>query len=141
MSLGNKADLSDTLHTYSYITTGALLIFGIGTYIQAWDVLLIFERQILVFSGIFITIWACSLVIDSKIYVRLLADIFLLGGTILGLNTWVSLGNQILQIIGILCLCAVIVHLIVVLTALVYSRSGIIEIRVSQATEIDAKTP
>lgn len=141
MSLRNKADLSDTLHTYSYIATGALLIFGIGTYIQAWNVSLIFERQILVFSGIFVTIWACSLVIDSKPYVRFLADIFILGGTILGLNMWVSLGNQSLQILGILCLCAVIVHLTVVLRALVHSRSGIIEIRESQATEIDAQTP
>lgn len=140
LSLSNTSDLNDTLQSFSYMTAAALWIFGIGTYIESWNVFLFSERQLLVLSGIFVTIWACSLVIDSKLYVRFVADILLLGGTVLGLNIWFSLGNQILQIIGILGLCAVTVHLIVVLAALVYTRSGIIEIRVPHATEIDAQT-
>ncbi len=141
LSLSNTSDLNDTLQSLSYMTAAALLIFGIGTYIVSWNVVLASERQSLALAGIFVTIWACSLVIGSKLYVRLVSDILLLGGTILGLNLWFSLGNQLLQMIGILCLCAVIVHLIVVLTALVHTRSGKIDTRLPQSNEIDAQTP
>ena len=141
LSFSNTSDLNDTLQSFSYMTAAALWIFGIGTYIESWNLFVFSERQLLVLSGIFVTIWACSLVIDSKLSVRFVADILLLGGTVLGLNIWFTLGNQILQIIGILCLCAVIVHLIVVFAALVQTRSGIIEIRVPQVKEIDAQTP
>jgi hypothetical protein len=141
LSLSNTSDLNDTLQSLSYMTAAALLIFGIGTYIVSWNVVLVSERQSLALAGIFVTIWACSLVIDSKLYVRLVSDILLLGGTILGLNLWFSLGNQLLQMIGILCLCVVIVHLIVVLTALVHTRSGKIDTRLLQSNEIDAQTP
>jgi len=141
LSLGNTSDLNDTLQSLSYMAAAALWIFGIGTYIASWNVVLVSERQSLALAGIFVTIWACSLVIDSKLYVRFVADILLLGGIFLGLNLWFSLGNQLLQMIGILCLCAVIVHLIVVLTALVHTRSGIIDTRVPQSKEIDAQIP
>ncbi len=141
LSLSNTSDLNDTLQSLSYMTAAALWIFGIGTYIVSWNVVLVTERQSLALTGIFVTIWACSLVIDSKLYVRFVADILLLGGIFLGLNLWFSLGNQLLQMIGILCLCAVIVHLIVVLTALVHTRSGIIDTRLPQSKKIDAQTP
>ncbi|TET09233.1 MAG: hypothetical protein E3J86_08770 [Candidatus Thorarchaeota archaeon] len=141
LSLSNTSDLNDTLQSLSYMTAAALWIFGIGTYIVSWNVVLVTERQSLALAGIFVTIWACSLVIDSKLYVRFVADILLLGGIFLGLNLWFSLGNQLLQMIGILCLCAVIVHLIVVLTALVHTRSGIIDTRLPQSKKIDAQTP
>jgi hypothetical protein len=141
LSLSYTSALNDTLKSFSYMTAAALWVFGIGTYIESWNVLLFSDRQLLVLSGIFVTIWACALVIESKLYVRFVADILLLGGTVLGLNIWFSLGNQVLQIIGVLCLCAVIVHLMVVLAAIVNTRSGIIEIRVPLAKEIDAQTP
>ncbi len=130
LSFSDTLDLNDNLKSFSIITTAALWIFGFGSYIGSWSVSLFSERQPLVFSGIFVIFWACSLLIEMKLYARFIADILLLGGTVLGLNMWFLLGNQILQVIGICCLCAVIVHLIVVLVALVRTQSGSIEIRV-----------
>ncbi len=130
LSFSDTLELNDNLKSFSIITTAALWIFGFGSYIGCWSVSLFSERQPLVFSGIFVIFWACSLLIEMKLYARFIADILLLGGTVLGLNMWFLLGNQILQVIGICCLCAVIVHLIVVLVALVRTQSGSIEIRV-----------
>ncbi len=140
LSFSDNLDLNDNLKSFSIITTAALWIFGFGSYIGSWSVSLFSERQPLVFSGIFVIFWACSLLIEMKLYARFIADILLLGGTVLGLNMWFLLGNQILQVIGICCLCAVIVHLIVVLVALVRTHSGSIEIRVPLAKETDIQT-
>jgi hypothetical protein len=79
-------------------------------------------------SGIFVVIWACALVVDMKPYARFVADILLLGGVLFGLNAWFSIGNLILQTIGILCLVAVVVHLIVIVAVQVHTLSGSIEI-------------
>jgi hypothetical protein len=128
LSQNSPSELNKTLQSFSYVTAAALLVFGIGTYIHSWSLLLYSERMIPLFSGTFIIIWACSLVVDMKLHARFVSDILLLGGVLFGLNAWFSIGNLILQTIGILCLCAVVVHLIVVLAVKVHTVSSLVEI-------------
>jgi hypothetical protein len=142
LSQNSPSELNDTLLSLSYITTATLLVFGIGTYIQSWSLPLYSERMIPLLSGIFVVIWACSLVIDMKLYARFVADIFLLGGVLFGLNTWFSIGNLLLQTIGILCLCAVVVHLFVIIAIQVHTLSGLVEIpEPSLSRSIDEQAP
>ncbi|MFW9869394.1 MAG: hypothetical protein ACFFEL_07195 [Candidatus Thorarchaeota archaeon] len=141
LSLNDTLKLNDNLKTYSFMTAAAIWIFGFGTYIQSWNVTLFSERQLLVISGIFVIIWAGSLLIHSKLYVRIFADLFLLGGIGLGLNVWVSLGNQLLQVTGILCVCAIIVHLVVALSVLIHNQSDIVETQDPENSEVAAPTP
>lgn len=128
LSQNNLSELNETLQSFSYITAAAFWVFGIGTYIQSWSLPLFSERMIPLLSGIFVVIWACALVVDMKLYTRFVADILLLGGVLIGLNAWFSIGNLILQAVGILCLCAIVVHLIVIIAVQVHTLSGLVEI-------------
>ncbi|MHA2151120.1 MAG: hypothetical protein ACXAAQ_03895 [Candidatus Thorarchaeota archaeon] len=123
LSLNNADDQNETLQNYSYITTATILIYGIGTYIRAWEVLLTSERQFLILSGIFVTIWASSLVIKLGLFERLIANMFLIGGVSFGLNIWFVLGDMTLQIIGVLCVCTLAIHTIAILSGIVHARN------------------
>lgn len=124
LSSTDTDDFNDNVLSFSYITAAVLFVFGIGSYIQAWNVLEVSARQLLVISGIFVTIWACSLIIKMGLYERVLADVFLLGGTSLGLIFWSTLGDTTLQIIGLLGISAAAIHFLLVLIGLFHSRNN-----------------
>ncbi|MHA2027091.1 MAG: hypothetical protein ACW98U_14415 [Candidatus Thorarchaeota archaeon] len=124
LSSTDTDDFNDNILSFSYITAAVLFVFGIGSYIQAWNVLEVSARQLLITSGIFVTIWACSLFIKMGIRERFIADTFLLGGVSLGLIIWSTLGDMTLQIIGILGICAVVLHFLLVIIGLIHSRNN-----------------
>ncbi len=124
LSSSDTDDFNDNVLSFSYITAAVLFVFGIGSYIQAWNVLEVSARQLLVISGIFVTIWACSLFIKMGLRERFVADVFLLGGTSLGLIIWSTLGDMTLQVIGLLGICAAVLHFLLVIIGLIHSKNN-----------------
>ncbi|MFX1482721.1 MAG: hypothetical protein ACFFCP_05970 [Promethearchaeota archaeon] len=130
LSLNNPSKLNDALHSFSYTAMATVLVFGIGTYILGWNVYLYSERQFLIFSSIFISIWALSLGLDMKAsfarkYGRIIADLLLLCGLLLGVVVWHPLSNPLIGIIGTISISAMIVHLILVITALLHRNESL----------------
>jgi hypothetical protein len=130
LSSSTTDDLSENLFSFSYTTAIVSLVFGVASYVHAWNVPEFSARMPLFFSGIFVTIWACSLFIKMGIRERLISDVFLLGGTSLGLSVWSSLNDLILQTIGLLSLLAVVVHLLFVIVGLTHSRYSDVTVEV-----------
>ena len=122
LSSSDASTFNENLISFSYVTAAVLFVFSIGTYIQAWNVMEFSVRLPLILSAIFVAIWACSLVIKIGIYERLVADVFLLVGTSVGLLLWQSVNDLILQTIGLLSICTLLIHLLLVITLLLHSR-------------------
>jgi hypothetical protein len=105
--------LNKCLWDFTFLTVAILWIFGIWTYILSWPIELPIERQLLVISSTFISIWAGSLLLDQSNRTRILTDIMILGGLAINLSAWFSLANLTLILLGSIGLCSVLVHLLV----------------------------
>jgi Na+/glutamate symporter len=123
LSSWNGADFNSNLFSFSYTTAVLSIVFGVGTHIQAWNVSEILVREPLYLISFFVTIWASSLFIKMEVHERLVGDIFLLVGTSFGILFWSFVNDIILQVIGLLTLCAITIHFLQVIVALVYSRN------------------
>jgi hypothetical protein len=124
LSSWDDDDFNSNLFSFSFTTAALSLLFGLGTYIQGWNVSEFSARLPLFYSSIFVTIWACSLFINMGILERLTADILLLGGTSLGLVFWSILNDSILQVIGLLSASTIVLHLLLVIIGLIHSRTN-----------------
>ncbi|MFW9841697.1 MAG: hypothetical protein ACFFES_12440 [Candidatus Thorarchaeota archaeon] len=124
LSSWNTDDFNENLFSLSYTTAVLSIVFGLGTYIQAWNMFEFSIRLPLIFVGIFVIIWACSLVIKMGIRERVIGSAILLGGTAIGLGLWSSAGDMILQVIGLLSICSLIIYFLLVIVALIYSRNS-----------------
>ncbi|MFX1605097.1 MAG: hypothetical protein ACFFDD_04255 [Promethearchaeota archaeon] len=105
--------LNRCLRDFTYVTVAILWIFGIWTYLLSWPIELAMERQLLVFSSVFTSLWTGSLLIKQSNWTRILTDLMLLGGLAIGLYTWSVLANLTLVLLGTIGLCSVLVHLLV----------------------------
>ncbi|OLS30960.1 MAG: hypothetical protein ThorAB25_06160 [Candidatus Thorarchaeota archaeon AB_25] len=105
--------LNKCLRDFTFLTVAILWIFGIWTYILSWPIELPIERQLLVISSTFISIWAGSLLLNQSNRTRILTDIMILGGLAINLSAWFSLANLTLILLGSIGLCSVLVHLLV----------------------------
>lgn len=106
--------LNNRLREFTFVTAALLWIFGIWTYFLSWPINLQPERQILVISSVFISIWAGSLLVNQSNKIRILTDVMILGGLARGLYVWHSLGNLTLVLLGSIGLCSVLVHLLLI---------------------------
>ena len=117
MSLYTKlrlTHLNNRVREFSLVTAALLWIFGIWTYFLSWPIDLQPERQLLVISGVFISIWAGSLLVKQSNGTRILTDAMLLGGLGTGLYVWNSFANLTLVLLGSIVLCSVLVHLLLI---------------------------
>ncbi|MBY8997590.1 MAG: hypothetical protein KGD60_07650 [Candidatus Thorarchaeota archaeon] len=106
--------LNNRLREFSFVTAALLWIFGIWTYILSWPIDLQPERQILVISSVFISIWAVSLLANQSNGTRILTNVMILGGLATGLYVWNSLANLTLVLLGSIGFCSVLVHLLLI---------------------------
>ncbi|MFW9975990.1 MAG: hypothetical protein ACFFDQ_12035 [Candidatus Thorarchaeota archaeon] len=113
-----RTQLNGCLRDLSSITAAIIWIFGFRTYFLSWLIDLLPERQLLVLSSVFVSIWACSLLIKQSNRTRILTDIMLIGGLAIGLHTWNSLTNLPVFLLGNVGLCAVMFHLLLILVHL-----------------------
>ena len=106
--------LNNGIREFTFLTAALLWIFGIWTYFLSWPIDLQPERQILVISSVFISIWACSLLVNQSNGIRILTDVMILGGLTAGLYIWNSLANVSLILLGSIGLCSVLIHLLLI---------------------------
>ncbi|MFW9964955.1 MAG: hypothetical protein ACFFCX_15400, partial [Candidatus Sifarchaeia archaeon] len=106
--------LNKCLSELSFIIAVIIWIFGIRTYFLSWLIDFTLERQLLVFSSVFASIWAISLFMDQSNRIRILTDIMLLGGLAVGLFVWSTLANLTLFLLGSIAFCSVLIHLILI---------------------------
>jgi hypothetical protein len=130
MSFGLKSELrqvylSGRLREYSFLIAATLWIHGILTYFQSWSIDVNLERQMLVLSSVFVAIWTVSLLVNQSNAVRILTDVMLLGGLMVGLSVWHTLDNLNLFFLGGVGLVAISMHLLFVLVH--YSDSRIVD--------------
>ncbi len=106
--------LNKFLHELSIITAAIIWIFGFRTYFLSWPIDLLPERQLLVLSSVFISIWAGSLLVKQSNESRIVTDIMLVGGLAVGLHIWYSLANLTVFLLGSIGLGTVLVHLLLI---------------------------
>lgn len=106
--------LNKCLSELSFIIAVIIWIFGIRTYFLSWLIDFTLERQLLVFSSVFASIWAVSLFMDQSNRLRILTDTMLLGGLAVGLFVWSTLANLTLFLLGSIAFCSVFIHLILI---------------------------
>ena len=117
MSLGSnlrRTYLNRNLREFSLVTVVLLLIFGIWTYLLSWPIDLLSDRLLLVLSSAFTSIWAISLLVDQDNTTRILTDILVLAGLSTSITVWVALSNMTLVLLGLITICSVLIHLILV---------------------------
>lgn len=100
-----------SMHIMSGTLSTLFLAFGVMTYVLSWDIEVFVARQLLVFSGTFLMIWAPSLLIALRNQTRLVADILVFLGGLLGVAGWWLIGDALLVTIGLTCLVLTAVHL------------------------------
>ncbi|MGD9395191.1 MAG: hypothetical protein PVJ05_02065 [Candidatus Thorarchaeota archaeon] len=105
--------LNKCLRDFSSVTVAILWVLGIWTYFLSWPTDSTMERQLLVFSGVFISLWAGSLLIDQGNRTRVLTDVMILGGLGVSLCALFSLNNLPLVLFAGIAVCSVLVHLLV----------------------------
>ena len=130
MSLGLGSELrriylNSRLREYSSLTAVILWIYSVLTYFQSWPIEMELERQLLVLSSVFVAIWTVSLLVDQSNIVRILTDVMLLGGLVVGLSVWHTLGNLTIFFLGGIGLIAIVFHLLFVLVH--YSDRNILD--------------
>ena len=87
------------------------LCFGVLTYLLSWDIEVFLTRQLMVFSGTFLIIWALSVIVGLRNRVRVTADMVLLLGCALGIIGWWLAGDAVLAIIGLTLGGLIVLHL------------------------------
>ncbi|MHA3962058.1 MAG: glycosyltransferase family protein [Candidatus Thorarchaeota archaeon SMTZ1-45] len=107
--------LNKCIRELSIIIAAIIWIFGVRTYFLSWLIDFALERQLLVFSSVFTSIWSISLFMDQSNRVRILTDIMLLAGLAIGFLVWSSLANFTLFLLGSIAICTVFIHLILIL--------------------------
>jgi hypothetical protein len=110
-----RTRLNHRLREFTFSTTALLCIYSIWTYFLSWPIEPQPERQLLVITSVFISIWAGSLIIEQSRSVRILTDVMILVGLIIGLDTWLALANLALILLGSISLCSVAIHLMIVI--------------------------
>jgi len=105
--------LNKCLRDFSSVMVAILWILGIWTYFLSWPTDPAMERQLLVFSSVFISLWAGSLLIDQGNRTRILTDVMIIGGLGISIYSLVSLDNLPLVLLGGIGLCSVLMHLLV----------------------------
>ena len=107
--------LNTNLRNFTHVTVALLWIYGFRTYFLNWTIASTTDRQLLVFSSVFVSIWTVSLLLKQRNRIRFLTDSMLLGGLLIGLMVWHSLDNLTLLFFGGIGLCAVLVHMFLIL--------------------------
>jgi hypothetical protein len=93
-------DLNYVMMTLSYTMVILLFIFGLDTYALCWTVSSFVERQLMIFSSMFIIIWVFGLVVLAKKKSRFLSISFLFIGSVTATWVWFSLGDMLLYLFG-----------------------------------------
>jgi len=93
-------DLNYIIKTLSYTLAALFFIFGIESYILCWTVDSFLERQMMVFSSMFIIMWALGLILQIEKKSRLLSDCFLLIGSVSVTWVWFLLGDTVFFLFG-----------------------------------------
>ena len=108
------ANLNKRLREFTFLTTALVWIFAIWTYLLSWPIDSEPQRQVLVFTSVFISVWATSLIVKQGKGIRIFTDVMIIAGLAISLNAWLSLTNLILILLGSISLCSIVVHLLVV---------------------------
>jgi len=103
--------LNKRLGELSQLTLALLLIFSIWTYLLSWPIDITLDRILLVYSSVFTSIWAGSLLVSQSSGTRILTDLMILVGLSIGIYVWLILANMTLVLLGIIALCSVATHL------------------------------
>ncbi len=107
--------LNRCLRDFSYMIAAIIWIFAFRTYFLSWLVTQQIERQLLVFSSVFISIWAGSLLLRQSNMTRVLTNVMLLAGLLIGLSVWNLLANATLFLFGGIVLSTVVIHLVLII--------------------------
>jgi len=130
-----RTHLNECLHDLSIITAVIIWIFGFRTYFLSWLIDLLPERQLLVLSSVFVSIWAGSLLMKQSNRTRILSDIMLVGGLVVGLQVWYSLSNLPVFLLGAVALCAVVIHLLLIVVHF-FDKTTLFDSKIVQPYEI-----
>ncbi|NHI88707.1 MAG: hypothetical protein EAX87_04230 [Candidatus Thorarchaeota archaeon] len=127
--------LNSRLHEFSLLAAVILWVYNILTYFQSWPIDIAPERQLLVLSSVFVSIWTASLLVDQSNKTRILTDGMLLGGLGVSLFIWHALSNPNIFFLGGIGFIAIVVHLLFVLVH--YSDRNIVDqLREERATQL-----
>jgi hypothetical protein len=102
------SDLNYIIKTLSYTMVALFLIFGFDTYTLSWTVGSFLERQLMIFSSMFIIIWVLGLVLLVEKRSRFLSISFLLIGSITSTWIWFSLGDVLFFLFGCILITGLI---------------------------------
>ena len=125
---------ADPFQIFFATISAVTLIYGGVTYGLSWNIDLFFERQILVISSTLMVIWALSLIVKLKGYLRFLTAILLLTGASLATWTWVLLSDPVMYTVGYACISGLILYVLLLLRELLQSR-----LEVNSQENIDAE--
>jgi hypothetical protein len=118
--------LTDQFQLLFATISAVVLIFGGFTYSLSWNIDIFFERQLLVISSTLMVIWAISLLVKLKEYLRLLSGIILLIGASLATWIWISLSDTVMYLVGYTCIAGLVLYLLLVLREIL-GRPKIVE--------------
>jgi hypothetical protein len=93
-------NLNYIMKTLSYTLAALFFVFGIETYILCWTVDSFLERQMMIFSSMFIIMWVLGLITQVEKKFRLLSDCFLLIGGATATWAWFLLSDTIFLLLG-----------------------------------------
>jgi hypothetical protein len=104
-------DLNYVTKTLSYTMVVLFFIFSIDTYAISWSVSPLLQRQLMIFSSMFIIMWILGLVLSIEKKSRLLSTSFLLIGSITATWTWFLMSDALFFLFG----CTLITGLILLI--------------------------
>jgi hypothetical protein len=93
-------DLEYAIKVLSFTVAGLSLIYAVDTYIISWIVESLIQREIMIFSSMFIIMWIPGLVLLVEKRTRLLSLGFLLFGSISATWIWSQLGDELFTLFG-----------------------------------------
>ncbi len=120
-----QSDFNYVVRTLSFTLAAVLFIFGIDTYVLSWAVGGPLESQLMIVSSMLIMMWALGLVIRIANRPRLLSDIFLILGCVIGTWVWYSLGDVLFMLLGWTCIAGLVVHLLLTIGTVLGQRASV----------------
>jgi hypothetical protein len=94
------ADLEYTVKVLSFTVAGLSLIYALDTFMISWGVESLIQRQIMIFSSMFVIVWTPGLVLLVEKRMRLLSLGFLLLGSTSVTWIWFQLGDELFTLFG-----------------------------------------